>query len=96
MADTYELTIESSSDHESETIEVPVAAIEALSEDGGRGPTEMAGDLVMLGVAQQMHGRVFHSDEAPQETVKEANDALEELFKERFGQTFLEMAGHDH
>lgn len=94
MAETYTLTIESDSEHETETIEVPVAAIEALGED--ESPTEMSGDLVLLGLAQQMHTRVFHADEAPQETVKEANDLLEELFEERFGQTFQEMAGHDH
>lgn len=94
MADTYELTIESSSEHESETIEVPVAAIDALGED--ESPTDMSGDLILLGLAQQMHSRVFHAEEAPQETVKEANERLEELFEERFGQTFQEMAGHQH
>ncbi|WP_248516533.1 DUF7545 family protein [Salinarchaeum laminariae] len=94
MADTYTLTIESDSEHESEEIDVPVAAIEALGDD--ESPTEMAGDLVLLGLAQQMHSRVFHAEEAPQEAVKEANELLEEAFEERFGQTFQEMAGHDH
>lgn len=94
MADTHELTIESSSDHESETIEVPIAALEALGDD--ESPTKMVGDLVLLGVAQQMHSRVFHSDDAPQEQVKQANDDLEEVFEERFGQTFMEMAEHQH
>ncbi|AGN02327.1 hypothetical protein L593_11920 [Salinarchaeum sp. Harcht-Bsk1] len=95
MADTYTLTIESDSEHEDETVEVPQGAIDALAQDDDS-PTVMAGDLVMLGLAQQLHANVFHSEQAPSEQIQQANEDLDELFEDRFGMTFEEMAGHEH
>lgn len=95
MADTYTLTVASDSDHEDEEIEVPAGAIDALTQDEDS-PTVMAGDLVMLGLAQQLHANVFHSDQPTPDAVKQANEELGDRFEERFGMTFEEMAGHEH
>ena len=95
MAETYTLTIESDSEHEDETVEVPQAAIDTLAQDDDS-PTIMAGDLVMLGLAQQLHANVFHAEQAASDTIKQANDDLGDLFEDRFGMTFAEMTGHDH
>lgn len=95
MADTYTLTVASDSDHEDETLEVPQAAIDALAQDDDS-PTVMAADLVMLGLAQQLHANVFHTEGETPEAIERANEDLGERFEERFGMTFEEMAGHEH
>jgi hypothetical protein len=50
----------------------------------------------MLGLAQQLHANVFHTQGDTPEAIEEADEDLGERFEERFGMTFEEMAGHDH
>jgi len=94
MSETVTITIESDADDETEELEVPAAAADILTDD--ETATKMAGDLVILGLAQQLHASVFHTEETPADRVKEANEALDATFEERFGMTFEEMAGHEH
>lgn len=94
MTEMVTITIESDGDDDVEEIEVPEVAVEILGE--GESASQMAGDLVVLGLTQQLHASVFHTDEAPRDAVKEANESLGESFEERFGMSFEEMADHSH
>lgn len=94
MADeTVTLTLEAAED--SDALEVPVALVEMLSEDGETVP-EVVGDLAMLGLAQQAHGVVHHGQGEISPKMEAAEELTMELFEERFGRTYAEVTGHDH
>lgn len=92
MAEEYAITIEAGDS--TDELTVPAAALEALTEDDA--PAETAGDLVMLGLAQQLHGAVHHGQGEVDETIAEAEAQLMDDFEERFGTSFGEMTGHSH
>ncbi len=92
-AETVTVTLET--DEHSDELEVPVAAIDLLNESEEGAPT-VIGDLALLGVAQQLHGIIHHTQEEVGEDVEEAEQRTMELFEERFGRSFAEMTGHDH
>jgi len=79
----------------SDEIEVSETVVELLSEDGDD-ITDVIGDLAMLGLAQQAHGIVHHSQGEVGDDIAEAEELTMELFEERFGQSYAEMTGHDH
>jgi hypothetical protein len=54
------------------------------------------GDLALLGVAQQIHGIIHHTQEEVSPEIEAAEEKTMELFEERFGQSFADMVGHDH
>lgn len=92
-AETVTVTIET--DEESDELEIPVDAIDLLNESDEGVPTVL-GDLALLGVAQQVHGIIHHTQEEVGEDVEAAEEKTMELFEERFGQSFADMVGHDH
>lgn len=91
--ETITVTIEAGED--SDEIEVPVEAIDLLSEEDEGAPTVL-GDLALLGITQQLHGIIHHSHGEVGEEVEAAEEKALELFEERFGRSFAEMTGHDH
>jgi hypothetical protein len=94
MADeTQTLTLEATED--SDDLEVPVALVEMLSEDGETVP-EVVGDLAMLGLAQQAHSVVHHSQGEISPQMEAAEELTMDLFEERFGRTYAEVTGHGH
>lgn len=89
------VTVELETAEHSDELEVPVTLVDILSEDG-ESATEVIGDLAMLGLAQQAHGIVHHSQGEIADELSEAEELTMELFEERFGQTYGEVTGHQH
>jgi len=92
---TETVAVELSTDDETDTIEVPVALIEALQEGDETAP-QVVGDIAVLGLAQQAHGMVHHGHGGVSDDLAEAESRTMELFEERFGRSYAEMTGHDH
>jgi len=93
MVETATVTIET--DEDSDELEIPVEAVDLLNESDEGIPTVL-GDLALLGVAQQLHGIIHHTQEDVSNDVEAAEEKTMELFEKRFGQSFAEMVGHDH
>jgi hypothetical protein len=91
--DTITVTLET--DDESDEIEVSEALVEILSE-GDEGVPTVVGDLAVLGLAQQAHGVVHHSQGGVSDELEAAEELTMELFEERFGQSYGEVTGHSH
>lgn len=91
--ETLTVTIETEED--SDELEIPAGALELLDE-GDEGPSAVLGDLALLGVAQQIHGIIHHSQGEVGSEIEAAEEKTMELFEERFGQSFADMVGHDH
>jgi hypothetical protein len=94
MADQT-VTVRLETDDASEELEVPLALVEMLGEDGEAVP-DVIGDLAMLGLAQQAHGIVHHGHGEVSDELAAAEELTMDLFEERFGQSYGEMTGHDH
>ena len=94
MADDT-VTVHIETDSETDELEVPVALVELLSEEG-ESVTGVVGDLAMLGLAQQAHGIVHHSQGDVDEDIVAAEEQTMRLFEERFGQSYAEVTGHSH
>lgn len=92
---TETVTVTLETDDSEDELEVPAAAIDLLN-DGDEGVPTVIGDLAMLGVAQQLHGIIHHTQEDVGADVEAAEEKTMELFEERFGRSFAEMTGHDH
>lgn len=93
MSEEFAVEIEAGED--SDVVTVPEAALDALADEADT-PAEVAGDLVMLGLAQQLHTAVHHGGGDLDEAVEEAEAALMDDFEERFGVSYGEMTGHSH
>lgn len=91
--ETVSVTIET--EDNSDELEIPVDALDLLDE-GDEGVPTVLGDLALLGVAQQIHGIIHHSQEDVGADIEAAEEKTMELFEERFGQSFADMVGHDH
>jgi hypothetical protein len=91
--ETVTVTIET--EDNTDELEVPAEAIDLLNESDDGVPTVL-GDLALLGVAQQIHGIIHHTQEDVGADVEAAEKKTMELFEERFGQSFADMMGHDH
>jgi len=50
----------------------------------------------MLGLAQQAHGIVHHSQGEVDDDLQATEELTMELFEKRFGQTYAEVTGHSH
>lgn len=95
MADeTVTLQIEAE-DGTTDELTVPAVLLDMLREDGDSDP-EIVGDIAMLGLAQRVHAAVHHSQGQPGQEIQDAEEVTNELFEERFGQSFGEMTGHQH
>jgi hypothetical protein len=93
-SDTVAVRLETEDDG-SDAIEVPRAIVEMLGEDN-EDTTTVVGDLAMLGVAQQAHALVHHSNGETDPALEDAEELTMDLFEERFGQTYGEVTGHSH
>ncbi len=82
-------------DGESAEFSVPDALTEALSE-GDESSAEVVTNLAVLSLAQQAHGIVHHSHGDADEDLEAAEEAMLDVFEQRFGQSFAEMTGHSH
>lgn len=91
--DTVTVTLET--EGERDELEVPTAIIDLLTEEEESVPI-VVGDLAMLGIAQQAHGIVHHSQAEISEELEEAEALTMELFEERFGKSYAEVTGHGH
>jgi hypothetical protein len=89
------VTVAVETEESSDELEVPVRVVELLSEKGDT-TTDVVGDLVMLGIAQQAHGIVHHAQGNVDDDLAEAEQLTMELFEERFGQSYADVTGHDH
>ena len=89
------VTVALESNEHSDEIEVPVALVDLLGE-ANESATTVVGDLAMLGLAQQIHGVVHHSQGDVDEELQAAEQLTLDLFEERFGRSFAELTGHDH
>lgn len=94
MADTQTYTIEGP-DGEENTVELPTALVELLQEGDETG-ADVIGSVVVQMFAQQGHAMVHHAQGEPSEALVEANETMEELFEERFGQSLADAMGHHH
>lgn len=96
MADET-LTLTISTDDAEDTVEVSAGMLELIAQ-GSETPPEVAGDLVVMSLANRAHHMAHHGQGAVEGDVDVV--ALEEtmldLFEDRFGQTFAEATGHDH
>ena len=78
-----------------EQIELPVSTLDLIGNPGDT-QAQTAGDLIMFGSMQRLHGVVHHSNEEPSEDAVAAEEAMKDLFEERFGTSFASLIGHDH
>ena len=98
----------SSQSDDSETVTVSLTADETTDEltlsrdlldllrENDEPLAEVVGDMTVLSLAQQAHGAVHHSHGDVPDGVAAAEQHTMTLFEERFGQSYAEMAGHDH
>lgn len=91
--ETLTVTIETEED--SDELEIPAGALDLLNE-GGEGPSTVLGDLALLGVAQQIHGIIHHSQGDVGSDIEDIEEETMELFEERFGASYGELTGHQH
>ena len=89
------VTVRIETEESGDKVEVPERIVELLSEEGDTA-TGVVADLVMLGIAQQAHGIVHHTEGEVDYELAQAEELTMELFEERFGQTYAEVTGHGH
>jgi hypothetical protein len=89
------VTVALESNEHSDEIEVPVALVDLLGE-ANESATTVVGDLAMLGLAQQIHGVVHHSQGDVDEDIEATEELTMELFEQRFGRNYAEVTGHSH
>ena len=94
MVDTETYTIEAP-DGSTESVDIPAGLVETLAEPGEESTTVIS-DIVVQALAQHGHALVHHSEgETPADLV-EINDAMEEVFEDRFGMSLQDAMGHSH
>lgn len=94
MVETKTFTI-TGPDGDEDDVELPIGLVDVLAEQG-EDPSEIVGDVVMMGFAQRAHAIVHHSQGETSEDLKEIAATAEDLFEERFGISFAEATGHQH
>lgn len=94
MVDTDAYTIEGP-DGTSETIDIPAGLVETLAE-GNEESTTVISDIVVQALAQHAHALVHHAEGEPSAELVELNEAVEDLFEDRFGMSLQDAMGHSH
>ena len=94
MVDTEAYTIEDP-DGTTESVEIPAGLVETLAEQG-EAPTTVVSDIVVQALAQHAHALVHHSEGETPAEVAEINDAMEDVFEDRFGMSLEDAMGHSH
>lgn len=95
--ETVSVTIET--DEETDSLELPVALIDLLTEGEQSVPTVVA-DIALFGMAQRLHSAVHHTQGDPSAGIDADLEDIEaltdELFSERFGTSFDDLLDHSH
>lgn len=82
-----------------DTLEIPVALIDLLTDGEESVPTVVA-DIAMFGLAQRVHTAVHHSDGDPaaglDADLEDIEAATDERFEARFGTSFDDLLDHSH
>lgn len=94
MVETQTFTV-TGPDGDEDDVELPAGLVDVLSEQG-EDPSEVVGDIVMMGFAQRAHAIVHHSQNEVPEDLQAIAEKSEELFESRFGVSFAEATGHHH
>jgi len=94
MVATDAYTIEAP-DGSTETVEIPDGLVETLAE-AGEEPTTVVSDIVVQALAQHAHALVHHSEGETPDDLVEINDAMEDVFEDRFGMSLQDAMGHSH
>lgn len=76
-------------------VTLPADLLEMLAE-GDESGAEVVGDLALMSCAQRIHATIHHSEGEVADDLEAVEATTMDLFEERFGITFEEMAGHDH
>lgn len=90
------LTIRTDDDNE-ETVSVSGGLLDLLAQ-GSESPADVAGDLVVMSLANRAHHMAHHGQGGTEGDVDidDVESTMMEVFEDRFGQTFAEATGHDH
>jgi len=95
--ETTTVTLET--DDATDTLEIPVALIDLLTEGDEEIPT-VVGDIAIFGLAQRVHTAIHHSEGDPAAAVdadiEAIETALDEEFQKRFGSSFEDLLDHSH
>ncbi len=94
MVDTEQFTIEGPAG-DTDTVELPEGLVGTLAEQGEE-PTKVISDIIVQALAQHAHALVHHSQGEPPADLVEMNEAVEDLFEERFGMSLSDAMGHSH
>ena len=84
----------SSEDGATDEITIPAGLVDLVAE-GDQSDAETVGDVMLLSFASRAHHIVHHGDNAD-EDLEAQEQAVMDLFEERFGVTFGEATGHQH
>jgi hypothetical protein len=94
MVATEAYTIEDP-DGNTETVDIPAGLVDTLAEQG-EDSTTVVTDIVVQSLAQHAHSMVHHSEGEPPADLVEINEAVEDLFEDRFGMSLQDAMGHSH
>jgi len=98
-SDLETTTVTLETDDATDTLELPVALIDLLTEGEEDVPTVVA-DIALFGMAQRVHTAVHHSEGDPSAgldaDLEDIEAATDERFRERFGSSFEELLDHSH
>ncbi|WP_135662978.1 DUF7545 family protein [Halorhabdus rudnickae] len=96
--ETTTVTVET--DDATDTLEIPIALIDLLTDEDSEDVPTVVGDIAMFGLAQRVHTAVHHSDGDPSAGLDADLEAIEaatdEEFQKRFGSSFEDLLDHSH
>lgn len=78
-----------------ETLVLPDGLLELFAEEEDT-RSEVLADILVLSLAQQIHGAVHHSQGEPSPEIEALEERTLALFEERYGMSFAEATGHGH
>lgn len=84
----------SSENGDADEITLPSGLVDLVAE-GDQTDAETVGDVMLLSFASRAHHIVHHGEDADAE-LEAQEQAVMDLFEERFGVTFGEATGHQH
>ncbi|MFB6202428.1 MAG: hypothetical protein ABEI98_10515 [Halorhabdus sp.] len=99
LEDLETTTVTVETDDATDSLELPIALIDLLTEGDEPVPTVVA-DIAMFGFAQRIHTAIHHSEGDPSAGLDADLDAIEAAtdaeFQKRFGSSFEDLLDHSH
>lgn len=92
--DTFSVDIDAG-DGDVETLVLPDGLLDLFAEEGDT-HSDVLADILVLSLAQQIHGAVHHSQGEPTPEIESLEERTLALFEERYGMSFAEATGHGH